>query len=452
MKKTAITLAVLVFLSLCLMISASAIIGGTATDVSFTQENVVGDPASAEGFSVQSLFTLEGHAHWDTTLTLGKAPTWNTDFSYTTIAQAMSYCIEPYVNLYEISNFSVYAEDIDAKEHVALSPFAAVLEEMAQEAPANARKYTKTLPLSEVMPYFPLALDSYATILPSDPRESPEMTDLLTRLFHIPTDGYVVHITIDTDGDKKLYGVDISVPDPPGLVCPGIVAGNSLYLAFEAIDGRTNEAIPGCAPFGVYRIPILNSQASPTLNLEGAEFVLPAEGNFIKLGTMEKESTLFLLSGTQEGGSHGTWIDTASGEIQQTIDSSQNFYDGYIFIEEDYVAILSGWDGEKYPIPQRATVWAKGEDGQYHETVDADFSQAMFKPAWPYAILYDQATGRLLITAYTSRLSPSLKVAVCQGDTMTYAATFRSSQDRLRETILFQWEEETPRLHLAQTP
>ena len=49
MKKAAITLAVLLSLSLCLMVSASAIIGGTATEVSFTQENVVGDPASAEG-------------------------------------------------------------------------------------------------------------------------------------------------------------------------------------------------------------------------------------------------------------------------------------------------------------------------------------------------------------------------------------------------------------------
>ena len=74
MKKAAITLAVLLSLSLCLMVSASAIIGGTATEVSFTQENVVGDPASAEGFSVQSLFTLKGHAHWDTTLTLGENP------------------------------------------------------------------------------------------------------------------------------------------------------------------------------------------------------------------------------------------------------------------------------------------------------------------------------------------------------------------------------------------
>ena len=74
MKKAAITLAVLLSLSLCLMVSASAIIGGTATEVSFTQENVVGDPASAEGFSVQSLFTLKGHAHWDTTLTLGEKP------------------------------------------------------------------------------------------------------------------------------------------------------------------------------------------------------------------------------------------------------------------------------------------------------------------------------------------------------------------------------------------
>ena len=74
MKKAAITLAVLLSLSLCLMVSSSAIIGGTATEVSFTQENVVGDPASAEGFSVQSLFTLKGHAHWDTTLTLGKTP------------------------------------------------------------------------------------------------------------------------------------------------------------------------------------------------------------------------------------------------------------------------------------------------------------------------------------------------------------------------------------------
>ena len=112
MKKAAITLAVLLSLSLCLMVSASAIIGGTATEVSFTQENVVGDPASAEGFSVQSLFTLKGHAHWDTTLTLGKNPTWNTDFSYSTIAKAESYSVEPYVNLYTLAGFSVSESNI----------------------------------------------------------------------------------------------------------------------------------------------------------------------------------------------------------------------------------------------------------------------------------------------------------------------------------------------------
>ena len=52
MKKAAITLAVLLSLSLYLMVSASAIIGGTATEVSFTQENVVGCAGFTVGFSV----------------------------------------------------------------------------------------------------------------------------------------------------------------------------------------------------------------------------------------------------------------------------------------------------------------------------------------------------------------------------------------------------------------
>lgn len=249
MKKTAITLAVLLSLSLCLMVSASAIIGGTATEVSFTQENVVGDPASAEGFSVQSLFTLKGHAHWDTTLTLGKNPTWNTDFSYTTTAKAMSYTPEPYVVLYGASYFSVYGNDINTKEYLALTPFTKVLEEMAQEAPANAWGYTRTFPLTEVMDYYPLALESSGTVFPLDTRQSLEITSILTRLFHVPANGYQVTLTISTDSYKNLTSIDFYMPDDnPNVHCPGVAAGNCLYLAFSPLIRLPAKQSPAALP------------------------------------------------------------------------------------------------------------------------------------------------------------------------------------------------------------
>lgn len=445
MKKAAITLAVLLSLSLCLMVSASAIIGGTATEVSFTQENVVGDPASAEGFSVQSLFTLEGHAHWDTTLTLGKNPTWNTDFSYTTTAKAESYSVEPYVNLYTLAGFSVSGSNINPEEYTDLAPYAGVLAQMAQEAPAGAMGYTKTFPLSEIMPYFPLALDAYGTGYAIDSSASLEMTDFLTRFFHIPTDGYEVQITIDTDGDKKIYGVNISVTEGPDPVRPGIVVENSLYLAFEAWDWRTDEPIPGGVASGVYRIPIENTSPS----LEQTEMVFPVEGHFLKLGAMENGSELFLLTQVAEGGSKGIFIDANTGEVFHSFETAEDLTDATVFIEENHVVILS--QPNEDAIPQRAVVWAKDSDGQYRKMIDTDISQATFSDCRSIRTLYDEAENRLLIAGFQNTyVSPSLQVAVCQKNTMTYAATFISSQDALRKTTFFQAEEEFPQLHLVQ--
>ena len=446
MKKAAITLAVLLSLSLCLMVSASAIIGGTATEVSFTQENVVGDSASAEGFSVQSLFTLKGHAHWDTTLTLGKNPTWNTDFSYSTIAKAESYSVEPYVNLYTLAGFSVSGSNINPEEHADLAPYVGVLAQMAQEAPAGAVGYTKTLPLSEIMPYFPLALDAYGTGYAIDSSASLEMTDFLTRFFHIPTDGYEVQITIDTDGDKKIDGVNISVTEGPSPLNPGIVVENSLYLAFEAWDWRTDEAIPGGAPSGIYRIPIENAAPS----LEQTELVLPVEGHFLKLGAMENGSELFLLTQVPKGGSLGIFIDANTGEVLHSFETAEDLTDATVFIEENYVVILS--QPNEDAIPQRAVVWAKGSDGKYRKMIDTDISQATFSDCRSFRSLYDEVQNRLLIAGFQNTyVSPSLQVAVCQENTMTYAATFISSQDALRKTTFFQAADEFPRLHLAQT-
>ena len=385
MKKAAITLTVLLILSLCLMISAGALIGGTATDVSFTQENVVGNPASAEGFSVQSLFTLKGHAHWDTTLTLGKNPTWNTDFSYSTIAKAESYSVEPYVNLYTLAGFSVSESNINPEEYADLAPYAGVLAQMAQEAPAGAVGYTKTFPLSEIMPYFPLALDTYGTGYAIDSSASLEMTDFLTRFFHIPTDGYEVQITIDTDGDKKIDGVNISVTEGPSPLNPGI---------------------------------------------NGSE--------------------LFLLTQVPKGGSLGIFIDANTGEVLHSFETAEDLTDATVFIEENYVVILS--QPNEDAIPQRAVVWAKGSDGKYRKMIDTDISQATFSDCRSFRSLYDEVQNRLLIAAFQNTyVSPSLQVAVCQENTMTYAATFISSQDALRKTTFFQAADEFPRLHLAQT-
>lgn len=448
MKKTAFTFAVLVFLSLCLMVSASAIIGGTATDVFFTQENVVGDPASAEGFSVQSLFTLDGHAHWDTTLTLGKNPAWNTDFSYTTFSRGTSNPIEPYVDLSAVTDFSIHSYiTLDLSEIPGLLPYASVLNKMAQEAPANAEAYTKTMALSDVMDNLPLCLNTYANTLryPIPGGTSRDDNGFFTRYFHIPAEGYTVQLSVDTNASKELIGAAVTILDAPSIYVPGVITDDALYLAFGA-----EKTISESAPFGVYRIPFSNSDGSHIFVQEQAELVLPMEGSFLYLCTMENESKLFVLNRCSDGGSQGIFIDTVSGQLLQSIQTPKTIYSEGILVQEDYIALLSGWDAEDYPDPQAVIVWAKGEDGQYHQTVDADFSQASFYHAWPYAVLYDHATGRLLFTAYTSRTAPSLQIAVCQGDKMTYGATFRSSQDRLREAILFQSVEEIPRLYLAQ--
>lgn len=443
MKKTAFTLAVLVFLSLCLLISAGAIIGGTATDVSFTLENVVGDPAAAEGFSIQSFFTLEGHAHWDTTLTLGKNPTWNTDFRYTTFSKTRSGPMEPYMDFYAITDFSMRSYGIlDPSQVPELKPYASVLRELAQEAPANAEEYTKTIPLSDVMDYLPLSLNIISDkMLYTSPDDD---NGFFTRYFHIPAEGYRVQLSVDTDADKNLIGAFLTILDAPSISSPVIRTEDALFFAFGA-----ETPISGSAPFGVYRIPISDSDRSYGLKPNQTELVLPMEGNFTEPVLVENDGKLFVLAGIPEGGSQGLWMDTATGEVLYTFQDPEDYSGATVFADGDHVVILSQLNEEA--IPRRASVWAKDADGQYRKTIDADISQAAFSDCRSIRTLYDEAQNRLLIATFLNTyVSPSLQVAVCQENAMTYAATFISSQDKLRKTTFIQPEEEFPLLHLAQ--
>lgn len=322
---------------------------------------------------------------------------------------------------------------------------------MAQEAPANASQYTKTFPLTEVMDYYPLALDNYGTILSIDTRDSLEITGILTQLFHVPANGYQVTLSIDTGSDKNLTGIDFCIPDDnPNVHCPGVATGNCLYLVFSPTDSLTGETIPGCASPGVYRIPILNPDSSPTLDAENTRLLSALPEDVYLLDKMDNGQDIFFLANNPEGNVEGGWIDAASGEIMQIFQESEDFSDATVFTEENRVIILSRLTEDA--IPQRASVWVKGSDGQYRKMIDTDISQANFSDCRSVRTLYDEAENRLLIAAFRNTyVSPSLQVAVCQENAMTYAATFISSQDSLRRTTFFQPEDEFPRLHLAQT-
>ena len=165
---------------------------------------------------------------------------------------------------------------------------------------------------------------------------------------------------------------------------------------------------------------------------------------------MENGSELFLLTQVPKGGSLGIFIDANTGEVLHSFETAEDLTDATVFIEENYVVILSPPNEDA--IPQRAVVWAKGSDGKYRKMIDTDISQATFSDCRSFRSLYDEVQNRLLIAAFQNTyVSPSLQVAVCQENPMTSAATFISSQDALRKTTFFQAADEFPRLHLAQT-
>ena len=142
--------------------------------------------------------------------------------------------------------------------------------------------------------------------------------------------------------------------------------------------------------------------------------------------------------------------DNFTGEVLYTFQEAADYSGSTVFLEGNHVIILSQPNEEA--IPRRASVWEKDSDGQFEKTIDADISQATFSDCRSIRALYDEVQNRLLIAAFQNTyVSPSLQVAVCQEKAMTYAATFISSQDKLRKTTFFQAADEFPRLHLIQT-
>lgn len=452
MKKAALLMILLVILGAILLIGSSALIGGTTTNIYYTQENVIGNPASAEGFSLKTHNALQGHLHWDTTLTLGETPSWNTTSYYTTTQVAQSCPIEPRVQLFGSADFSMSSSgEIRPTEEPALLPYARVLSAMAQEAPPNALDYTKTVSLSSLMPNYPLSFFSdTASLQIGYEREAAQDTDrFFTQYFHVPTDGYSITISICTDENRNLTSVSLWAEYEPVIYSPGVIVGDMLYLAFGAWDSGTGEEIPGCAPSGIYRIPILSLDINPSLDTANMELFLPAEEPITFIDTMEQDTKLFFLSNKASGGYQGTWVDLATEEVQQTIPGDTEQPWSKVQVEEDYVVILSQRGETSTEI--WATVWAKASGGEYRQAVHADISQSPILYPWKACGLYDHTSGRLLLAAFAGEYSdPTVHIALCKGNSLTYSATFVHNQATTQEQGMFlSLEDIQPALYLS---
>ena len=161
MKKMLALLLALTVLSGAVLIGGSAWVAEEKEDLDYTEELLYGSGKAAEGLTVRSLTTVNGHLHWDTRLHLGEAPAWDVDFSFTPQSRWYREPSQSHLVVDIKSNIGMSSSSsIDFWDEQEISFLAQAFQDVADRT-ANGGERTETLPLADYLDYYAMEGNSW---------------------------------------------------------------------------------------------------------------------------------------------------------------------------------------------------------------------------------------------------------------------------------------------------
>lgn len=433
MKKTLSLLLTLVFISILILTGGAMWVNHTETEIFYTEEVDFGDRGAAQNFSIRSLTTVNGHLHWDTVLTLGENPTWNTDFSFTNRNTWYSNPIEPYLNLYLQSNMGVSSSGgLEIEQYTELDFLAKAIEEVASHTQAGELEHTEILPLAQYLDYFSVGLDSVSW----SPSENGEWWytewQEADQFFQIPVGEQQVRISVGKGVNGEIYNVSYQIYDAPFLNCITLPSQDGGWYMLYSGEDEEGNSLMGAPKHGLYYLPIIDVE-------DGVQRI---DTEHIKLlYQVEKGRTMFFTDSgrkllLQSGSGFGdqiTVLDVATMQPIQTISLDEKYQQGNedLYVKNDYFVRIcdqTRTEGEKEDLSaQFVQVWELGTDGQFHKTIDCDINETGLETYYWQDVIYNGE--KLMLCRYENDYNdPSIQVAVCDPEGLQYAAWWRNSQ------------------------
>ncbi len=435
MKKMLALLLALTVLSGAVLIGGSAWVAEEKEDLDYTEELLYGSGKAAEGLTVRSLTTVNGHLHWDTRLHLGEAPAWDVDFSFTPQSRWYREPSQSHLVVDIKSNIGMSSSSsIDFWDEQEISFLAQAFQDVADRT-ANGGERTETLPLADYLDYYAMEGNSWVYeeegIEFLDSVEWPDAGDF----FKIQVTDETVEITIEKDDDGNTYDVSYMIQDAPWVNSSSVYRDGAWYLLYSAMNENDGSEIPSAAAPGLYYLPIIDGEneygvPQKVIDTANVRMLYPVERGE-NLYLVDEGSKLLIISGGGSG-AQAILLDA------DTMEELQRFEMPMVFAGEqgwqnrtmagDSVIALDKRPGEDGAAEEMwLSLWALGEDGRYRQEISCDVTPAMMGNSYWDSYSFDGQ--RLLMASYVDRWTdPSLDVVVCDGQGLQYAARFHSTQ------------------------
>ena len=458
MRRSLILLLVLAVLAAAVFAAGGAAVRGQGDDVTLTEERWFGDPAAAEGLTVTADTTVVNRLHWNTVLTLGAEPAWETDFRYTAVQERQPGTVTPSFYLYAPGGFSMSTSGSIDPEDPGFRVDFGVLAEPVAAAIARAepgKTQVITLDLADYWEYLPVLCDytppAGVEIVTEDAfgilgsGMSTALWPDAAEFFRIPMDGLRAEIRVESYEDGGVYGVEFNAVSLPELLTVAAWDGaDGIYLAaavgYQNDDGAYQVDRDTVTP-GLYYLPLMqytdeNGNVLTRVDTASIRLLWEMPAGYAQQLDVTGGGTRLLIQGSDT-----CWVLTPEGTEVQAFPKPQDAYwnavddTTAVFLSTENVedaALMErmGGDGRYYGVNvvNRAAVWQLGDDGQYVCRIDCAVDGAPVGGQTSDIETYFDGT-RLLAAGYLDGyVEPSFDVLVCDGDGLQYAARFWNSQ------------------------
>ncbi len=358
MRRSLALLLIFFILFTSFFVYAQAQINAPREDVVIEHELIEGDPSIAEGITLSASYCSGNHLYWDTEITLGNEPEYNTEYDY--LSKSRDYVPGtplPSFYLYDNSGYGISGHvDLDADE--AWIPYADVVRQVADRTKPGKQRIEfinlagvrQFLDLSADMDY----IDELYNLKDGKPQHvySDSFYDIITDFFRIPVpEDYVLKVLIEKSEDGEIYRVDLSSDYNMYIDSSCARAENGLYFTLTGFYGSGFDAsyIPG--GLGIFHLPI-------SFNEEHGVYIAELDkiSNVYSFGRDLGPTKLFLsgdelcLTSQEDGAAWLTVFDIETMEpIQREMLSDKTIepesaYIQSAIVEDDYIVLWSWSD------------------------------------------------------------------------------------------------------------
>lgn len=305
MKKCLSIALVFILLAPAVILAAWREIDSGKEEIYVMEEILSGDPAAAEGITLEIASHWDRRLLWNTSYTVGSGKEAQTSFHFSPLQVYWDYKNPKNANLWLFNRDHFTVENVSTWR----GEYSEIIRELEEEQIPPGTGYTETVRIGDYYEYYPLTMDiENVSVYYGDVFNNGFYSDFLTEFFHISTGEDRIELTLERKTDGTLSAVigqrqsadsgDIRIE----LTGASAFAENGFYYSYTC-ENLSGEILDRGQETGIFFFPYRMEKNIIHIELEQVRKVQeqPEGWNPVQMLLDEEKGYLYLTAAGEEG-------------------------------------------------------------------------------------------------------------------------------------------------------